>query len=157
MSNLLTGLNQNQIKAVEIVDRPLRVIAGAGSGKTRVLTTKIAYLIEEKHIPLSRILAVTFTNKAAKEMRERVENLTDKQTKGRSFICTFHSFCVRVLREDYEKAGLKKDFLIIDEEDKRKVIKDIIKELGLDYDEDHEKLKPNELNDLVKKAIKNIS
>ncbi|HTZ16997.1 MAG TPA: UvrD-helicase domain-containing protein, partial [Dissulfurispiraceae bacterium] len=125
------GLNKQQKEAVEHFGSPLLVLAGAGSGKTRVITTKIAWLIKEKGIRANRILAITFTKKAAREMQERVERLLSVKPK---WISTFHSFCVRVLREDV--AGLERNydrnFAIYDEHDSMKLIKDILREGGMD-------------------------
>lgn len=132
---LLSLLNPQQAEAVKAVDGPLLVLAGAGSGKTRVITVRIAYLIAEKKIAPHNILAVTFTNKAAGEMRNRVEDLLKNQRIG-SFplISTFHSLCVRILRQDIENlaAGLTKSFTIYDTDDSQKVIKACIKDLGMD-------------------------
>ncbi|ATZ19006.1 ATP-dependent DNA helicase [Williamsoniiplasma somnilux] len=139
MNNLLEGLNENQLKAVMTNDRPLRIIAGAGSGKTKVITTKIAYLINDLKIPSWKILAVTFTNKAAKEMKDRVQKILSNN-EDRLFISTFHSFCTRVLREDFISANLEKNFLIIDTNDQQQIIKKIIKELNLNQDQDNRKL-----------------
>ena len=132
---LLSFLNSQQIEAVKTTDGPLLILAGAGSGKTRVITVRIAYLITEKHIPPHNILAVTFTNKAAGEMRSRIESLLKDQTRN-SFplISTFHSLCVRILRQDIEKLeeGYKRSFTIYDTDDSQKVIKACIKDLGMD-------------------------
>ncbi|HBR57710.1 MAG TPA: ATP-dependent DNA helicase Rep [Blastocatellia bacterium] len=131
----LSSLNPRQAEAVQAVDGPVLVLAGAGSGKTRVITVRIAYLIAEKGVAPHNILAVTFTNKAAGEMRQRVENLLKGQSKS-SFplISTFHSLCVRILRRDIENlaAGFTKSFTIYDTDDSQKVIKGCIKDLGLD-------------------------
>jgi len=134
---LLAKLNPQQREAVETVDGPLLILAGAGSGKTRVITHRIAYLIEKKGVEPDAILAVTFTNKAAAEMAERVERLLGGRTLRKPLIATFHSFCVRVLRKDVEElkvgnAGYKKDFAIYDETDQQAVVKSIMKRLGLD-------------------------
>ncbi len=133
--DLLHSLNPKQTEAVTTTDGPLLVLAGAGSGKTRVITVRIAYLISEKGVPPHNILAVTFTNKAAGEMRERVQNLL-KGEKINSFplISTFHSFCVRMLRQDIEKLeeGYTRSFTIYDTDDSLKVIKACIKDLGHD-------------------------
>lgn len=126
--NLLTGLNEQQIKAVEHLNGPCLVIAGAGSGKTKVLTTRIAYLIEQG-IPSNEILAITFTNKAAKEMHERLFNLVPDNY---SFVGTFHSLGVRIIRENYTAVGLEKNFTILDSDDVLAIIKKILKEQGLD-------------------------
>ena len=125
------GLNRQQKEAVEHFGSPLLVLAGAGSGKTRVITTKIAWLIKEKGIRANRILAITFTKKAAREMQERVERLLSVKPK---WISTFHSFCVRVLRENIAALERKydKNFAIYDEHDSIKVIKDILREGGMD-------------------------
>ncbi len=133
--DILSSLNPQQVEAVKATEGPLLILAGAGSGKTRVITVRIAYLISEKKIEPRNILAVTFTNKAAGEMRSRVEELLKDQTL-RSFplISTFHSLCVRILRQDIEKLdeGYKKTFTIYDTDDSQKVIKACIKDLGLD-------------------------
>ena len=132
---ILSSLNPQQVEAVKTTQGPLLVLAGAGSGKTRVITVRIAYLIAEKLVEPRHILAVTFTNKAAGEMRSRIEDLLKGQTL-RSFplIATFHSLCVRILRQDIEKLkeGYKKTFTIYDTDDSQKVIKSCIKDLGLD-------------------------
>ncbi|MBP9663199.1 MAG: UvrD-helicase domain-containing protein, partial [Pyrinomonadaceae bacterium] len=132
---LLDSLNPQQAEAVQATDGPLLILAGAGSGKTRVITVRIAYLIAEKGVPPHNILAVTFTNKAAGEMRERVENLLRGQKlPSAPLISTFHSLCVRILRADIEKLeeGYKRSFTIYDTDDSTKVIKACIKDLGLD-------------------------
>jgi len=125
MANL-KDLNSQQCQAVKAMEGPVLVLAGAGSGKTRVVTTRIVYLIESG-IPSSHILGVTFTNKAAGEMRERIHKLTQNQT----LICTFHSLGVRVLRECIEVLGYKRDFTIYDEEDVDKLLKLCLAELNL--------------------------
>jgi DNA helicase II / ATP-dependent DNA helicase PcrA len=133
--DLLQSLNSRQIEAVQATEGPLLVIAGAGSGKTRVITVRIAYLIAEKGVTPHNILAVTFTNKAAGEMRERVEELLRGHSlNSRPLISTFHSLCVRILRQDIEvlDEGYKRSFTIYDADDSQKVIKACIKELGLD-------------------------
>ena len=133
--DLLSSLNPQQVEAVKATEGPLLVLAGAGSGKTRVITVRIAYLIAEKGVPPHQILAVTFTNKAAGEMRSRVQELL-KDTKLNSFplLSTFHSLCVRILRADIDKLGegYKKSFTIYDTDDSNKVIKACIKDLGFD-------------------------
>ena len=133
--DILSSLNPQQVEAVKTTEGPLLILAGAGSGKTRVITVRIAYLIAERNVEPRNILAVTFTNKAAGEMRSRVEDLLKGQTL-RSFplISTFHSLCVRMLRQDIEKLeeGYKKSFTIYDTDDSTKVVRACIKELGLD-------------------------
>ncbi|WP_342275471.1 ATP-dependent helicase [Spiroplasma endosymbiont of Cantharis lateralis] len=130
IKELLKELNDEQLDSVITTDVPVRIIAGAGSGKTRVITTKIGYLIEKEGIYPSKILAVTFTNKAAQEMKDRVSKIIPNLDRS-PLITTFHSFCVRVLREDCEDIGISKDFTIIDASDQAKVIRDIIKKLDI--------------------------
>ena len=126
----LTHLNPEQREAVETTEGPLLVVAGAGSGKTRVLTHRIAYLIEEKKVPPYRILAVTFTNKAAKEMKNRIEGLLPFKVDG-LWVGTFHSVCVRILRGHIDKLGYNSNFVIYDTQDQKTLIKQCIKSLGL--------------------------
>ena len=121
---MLEGLNPEQREAVVETAGPLLVIAGAGSGKTRVLTTRIAYLLEEQGVRPESVLAFTFTNKAAREMRERVERLVPDG--NRSWIGTFHATGVRVLRREAERLGYPRHFSIYDAEDSRAVIKSIL-------------------------------
>src|SRR5262245_57346009 len=135
--SLLSNLNPRQREAVEAVDGPVLILAGAGSGKTRVITYRIVHLIENKGFEPDSILAVTFTNKAAAEMAERVGSLLGGRTLRKPLIATFHSFCVRVLRRDIEAlkiggAGYKKDFAIYDEADQQAVVKAVMRRLGLD-------------------------
>jgi DNA helicase-2/ATP-dependent DNA helicase PcrA len=130
-------LNPQQREAVEAVDGPLLILAGAGSGKTRVITYRIVHLIENKGVEPDSILAVTFTNKASAEMAERVGSMLGGRTLRKPLIATFHSFCVRVLRRDIEElkignAGYKKDFAIYDESDQQAVVKGVMRRLGLD-------------------------
>ena len=132
---ILSSLNPQQVEAVKATDGPLLILAGAGSGKTRVITVRIAYLISEKNVEPRNILAVTFTNKAAGEMRSRVEELLKGQRLSSApLISTFHSLCVRLLRQDIDKLaeGYTKSFTIYDTDDSQKVIKACIKDLGLD-------------------------
>ena len=129
---ILNGLNKEQKEAVLHVDGPLLVIAGAGSGKTRVLTHRIAYLISEKNVKPWNIIAITFTNKAAKEMKNRIENIVGTECANDIWIGTFHSMCVRILRREITKIGYNSDFVIFDTSDVRTVIKECIKELKLD-------------------------
>ena len=135
--NLLDQLNPRQREAVEAVEGPVLILAGAGSGKTRVITYRIAHLIEDLGVDPDSILAVTFTNKAAAEMAERVDQLLGGRSLRRPMISTFHSFCVRVLRRDIEQmrignAGYKKDFAIYDESDQQSVVKTVMRRLGID-------------------------
>lgn len=131
MSDLLAGLNDRQKEAVEYMGGPLLILAGAGSGKTRVLTYKIAYLLEKNIVKPWQILAITFTNKAAKEMKERVEGLVG-QVSSDMWLGTFHSVCVRILKREIELLGYTRDFNIFDEIDKEKVIKEVMKKLNID-------------------------
>jgi DNA helicase-2/ATP-dependent DNA helicase PcrA len=131
MSRLLEHLNPRQCEAVELSDGPLLILAGAGSGKTRVITYRIAYLIEARQIPPQTILAVTFTNKAADQMKERVAALLSESLEAWPHISTFHSFCVRVLRQDIDRLGYTGDFSIYDEDDQQRVVKACVSELGL--------------------------
>ena len=142
--SFLDDLNPQQREAVETTDGPVLILAGAGSGKTRVITFRIAYLIEHMNVMPESILAMTFTNKAAAEMAERVEKLVGQLTVAKPVISTFHSFCVRVLRRDIEALripsavpgqppiGLTKNFVIYDESDQQQVVKGIMRRIGLD-------------------------
>ena len=130
--SLLDDLNPVQQKAVLETEGPLLVFAGAGSGKTRVLTYRIAYLIQEKRVHPRNIFAVTFTNKAADEMRERVERLLGSSARG-TWISTFHSACARILRQHIEHLGFKRNFAIYDDQDQERHLKTIMKELNLDF------------------------
>jgi DNA helicase-2/ATP-dependent DNA helicase PcrA len=133
--DLLSTLNERQREAVTTTEGPLLILAGAGSGKTRVITVRIAYLISEKHVPPHNILAVTFTNKAAQEMHERVTRLLEGQRlESAPLVSTFHSLCVRMLRRDIEKLeeGYTRSFTIYDQDDSSRVVKSCIKDLGYD-------------------------
>ena len=132
MNDLLKNLNEPQLEAVTYGDGPLLVIAGAGSGKTRVLTHRIAYLISERGVKPWNIIAITFTNKAAKEMKERVHSLLGESIASDMWVGTFHSMCVRILRREIEKIGFDRDFLIFDTSDTKAIIKECIRELGID-------------------------
>lgn len=131
MQDLLEGLNDKQYEAVVNTDGPCLVIAGAGSGKTKVLTHKIAYLLEEKDVKPWNILAITFTNKAANEMKERVENLVGEAAKD-MWIGTFHSICVKILRRFIDRIGFDHSFVIFDTSDQRTLIKECLKDLQID-------------------------
>ncbi len=137
MQHLLDKLNPQQRAAVESVDGPLLILAGAGSGKTRVITHRIAYLIQVRNVAPDSILAVTFTNKAAAEMAERVDKLLEHQSMAKPLLATFHSFCVRVLRRDIEALriggeGLTRNFVIYDEADQQAIVKQAMRRMGLD-------------------------
>lgn len=130
MNSLLNGMNDRQAEAVRTTEGPLLIMAGAGSGKTRVLTHRIAYLIDEKMVNPWNILAITFTNKAAREMKERAM-LLNPATQD-SLIATFHSMCVRILRRDADHIGYNRNFTIVDPGEQRTLMKRIMKELNLD-------------------------
>ena len=130
MNPLLTGMNDKQAEAVQTTEGPLLIMAGAGSGKTRVLTHRIAYLIDEKMINPWNILAITFTNKAAREMRERAMALNPATSE--TLIATFHSMCVRILRREADHIGYNRNFTIVDPGEQRTLMKRILKTLNLD-------------------------
>jgi len=131
MSNILEGLNDKQYEAVINIEGPCLIIAGAGSGKTKVLTHKIAYLMEEKDVKPWNILAITFTNKAANEMKTRVEGLVGSAAKD-MWIGTFHSICVKILRRFIDRIGYDTSFIIFDTSDQKTLIKECIKACDLD-------------------------
>ena len=142
--SFLDQLNPQQREAVETTEGPVLILAGAGSGKTRVITFRIAHLIENLGVMPDSILAMTFTNKAAAEMVERVEKLVGGLSVAKPVIATFHSFCVRVLRRDIEAMqipsavpgnppiGYTKKFVIYDENDQQATVKAIMRRLGID-------------------------
>jgi DNA helicase-2/ATP-dependent DNA helicase PcrA len=137
LHSLLSKLNPEQRAAVEATEGPLLILAGAGSGKTRVITSRIGWLIQEKGIAPDSILAVTFTNKAAAEMGDRVEKLMGHSTVAKPLIATFHSLCVRILRRDIEALkvggeGLTRSFAIFDENDQQNIVKQIMRRMGID-------------------------
>lgn len=131
MQELIEGLNDKQKEAVLCTDGPCLVIAGAGSGKTKVLTHKIAYLMAEKYVKPWNILAITFTNKAANEMKERVETIVGEVAKD-MWIGTFHSICVRILRKTIDRIGFDTSFLIFDTSDQKTLVKECMKTLKID-------------------------
>jgi DNA helicase-2/ATP-dependent DNA helicase PcrA len=128
---LLNGLNPEQKNAVKATDGPLLIMAGAGSGKTRVLTHRIAYLMVEKEVNPYNILAITFTNKAAREMRDRISKMMGGVA-DQIWISTFHSMCVRILRRDIDRIGINRNFTILDTSDQQSVIKGILKDKNID-------------------------
>lgn len=135
MTSLLEGLNPEQKRAVQHDEGPMLILAGAGSGKTKTLTHRIAYLISEKNVAPSQILAVTFTNKAANEMRERIARLLEQDPDNRAFMPfmgTFHGICVRLLRQDGEHIGISRRFVIFDESDRQGAVKQAMKDLRID-------------------------
>jgi len=129
--NVLDSLNPEQREAVLQIKGPLLILAGAGSGKTRVITSRVAYLVGEEHARPEEVLAVTFTNKAAEEMRARVENLLGSDCSG-MWVSTFHSLCARLLRREAPAIGLSRDFVIYDSSDQLTVVKQALKELHID-------------------------
>jgi DNA helicase-2/ATP-dependent DNA helicase PcrA len=130
-SNILDELNSSQIEAVTHPEGPVLVLAGAGSGKTRIITRRIAYLIKERGESPSNILAVTFTNKAANEMKERVHRLIVSDARE-LWIGTFHSICLKILKKEIDKIeGFRRDFIIYDEVDQIKLIRECMNQLGL--------------------------
>ena len=152
MDNLLSQLNDSQREAVEYCDGASLVIAGDGSGKTRVLTYKIAYLMEEKGLKPWNILALTFTNKAAREMRERIGKLVGQEKASKLRMGTFHSVFASILRFEADKIGYVSNYTIYDQSDARSLLKSLIKEMALD-----EKVyKPSSLNDIISTAKNHI-
>src|SRR5436309_9461416 len=129
--HFLDTLNPEQREAVLHIDGPLLILAGAGSGKTRVITSRVAYLIGNHHAQPGEVLAVTFTNKAAEEMRARVEALLGEDC-SRVWLSTFHSLCARLLRREAPAIGLSRDFVIYDSSDQLTVVKQALKELQVD-------------------------
>ncbi|MCE5154747.1 DNA helicase PcrA [Staphylococcus hyicus] len=131
MNPLVKHMNTEQSEAVRTTEGPLLIMAGAGSGKTRVLTHRIAYLLDEKGVSPYNILAITFTNKAAKEMKERVQKLVGEEAEV-IWMSTFHSMCVRILRRDADRIDIERNFTIIDPTDQKSVIKDVLKRENID-------------------------
>src|SRR3982074_1247130 len=131
MQDYLKGLNEQQKEAVLYVNGPLMIVAGAGSGKTKVLTTRIAHLMANG-VDAFNILALTFTNKAAKEMKERVERILGTNEARNLYIGTFHSVFARVLRFEADKIGYPRNFTIYDTDDAKAVVKTVVNEMNLD-------------------------
>ena len=152
MNELLTSLNDKQQEAVRHFEGPLLILAGAGSGKTRVLTYRIAYLIEEHQINPYQILALTFTNKAANEMRERVDHIVPYGSQN-IWVSTFHSTCVRILRRYIDHLGYERNFTIYDSDDQRALMKDICKHLNIDTKKYKEKTFLNAISSAKDKLI----
>ena len=143
----LNGLNNEQREAVSYLDGPLLIVAGAGSGKTKVLTSKIAHIIEEKKAFPNQILAVTFTNKAAKEMQNRVSEILKKNSSGLSWLGTFHSISAKLLRKHAKAVGLNYNFTILDSDDQIRLIKNICKSENIDV----KKISPNYIISVIDK------
>ncbi len=149
--DLLAGLNEPQRKAVTTTHGPVLILAGPGSGKTRVITHRIAYLVQHEHVQPYQILAVTFTNKAAREMRERLEKLVGMNASKEMQIGTFHAICARVLRQEADylaPLGLNRSFVILDADDQKAIIKQVIKDLNLD----DKQYKPATMQSLISRA-----
>ena len=149
MKNLeyMQKLNKEQLEAVTYLDGPLLIVAGAGSGKTRVLTSKIAHIIDEKKAFPSQVLAVTFTNKAAKEMQIRVSEILKKKAIGLSWLGTFHSLSAKILRKHASAVGLNYNFTIIDQDDQLRLLKNICKSENIDI----KKISPNFIYSVIDK------
>ena len=146
---LLSELNDSQREAVTWCDGPQLVIAGAGSGKTRVLTYKIAWLLERYQIEPWRILALTFTNKAAREMKERIGRLVGEERARYLQMGTFHSIFARILRREAQHIGYNSDFTIYDQSDSRSLVKSIIREMQLD----EKQYKPSSVADRISNLL----
>ncbi|MCF7925095.1 MAG: UvrD-helicase domain-containing protein [Candidatus Izimaplasma sp.] len=147
MHKLLQGLNEKQKEAVLKTEGPVMAIAGAGSGKTSVLTKRIAYLIYEKNIPIQNILAITFTNKAAEEMKDRIYEAIGIYSRE-MWISTFHSMCARILREHIDRLGYDRHFQIIDDDDTKQLVKNLLKKQNIDV----KLFSPKTIRDMVLKA-----
>ena len=148
----MAGLNDMQQQACEHVDGPLLILAGAGSGKTRVITHRVAYLIDQEGVNPLNILAITFTNKAAQEMRERV-NLIVGDGADRVWVSTFHSLCVRILRRYADRLGYGKSFDIYDADDQKSLVKSILKDLQIDPKRYPEKMFMSEISKAKEKYM----
>jgi DNA helicase-2/ATP-dependent DNA helicase PcrA len=149
--DILAGLNEPQRLAVTTTEGPVLILAGPGSGKTRVITHRIAYLVQEKQVAPWRILAVTFTNKAAREMRERLERLVGVSAAKEMTIGTFHAICARVLRVESDYLlpyGLNKSFVIFDTEDQTALVRQAVKDLDLD----EKQYRPAVIQSLISRA-----
>ena len=131
--DILNGLNKEQKEAVEAIDGYVRVIAGAGTGKTRTLTHRYAYLIEELGISPSNILCITFTNKAANEMKRRIKAMLGEAF-DTSFVATLHAFCTRVLREEIFRLFYPENFIVLDNIDQKKILEEVYEEMGVKMD-----------------------
>lgn len=125
-------MNDKQSEAVLATEGPVLIMAGAGSGKTRVLTHRVAYLIEEKHVNPWNVLAITFTNKAAREMKERIGNLLDEEAARDVWVSTFHALCMRILRRDIEKLGYNRAFSITDTSAQLTLVKQVLRAQNVD-------------------------
>jgi DNA helicase-2/ATP-dependent DNA helicase PcrA len=151
-SGLLDGLNPVQLEAVQHTEGPVLIVAGAGSGKTRILTYRIAYLIREKSVPPGAILAITFTNKAAQEMADRVEALVGSRLARSMWVLTFHSACARILRREHARIGLPSTFTIYDEADSERVVKMCLSDLNVDV----KRFPPRAVGAAIERAKENL-
>ena len=133
IEEILIHLNEQQKEAVLTTEGYVRVIAGAGSGKTRALTARYAYLVEELGVPPANILCITFTNKAAREMKNRLRHMLGEDI-DISFVSTLHSFCVRVLKEDIAKLFYPENFVVLDTSDQKSILQEVYEELGIKMD-----------------------
>ena len=145
----LKSLNEQQKEAVSYLDGPLLIVAGAGSGKTKVLTSRIAHIIKCKKAYPNQILSVTFTNKAAQEMQNRVSNMLKKEAIGLSWLGTFHSVSAKLLRKHASAVSLNSNFSIIDQNDQIRLIKNICKSENIDI----KKLAPNYILSIIKNCL----
>src|SRR3978361_514809 len=148
MLNYLSGLNEPQKEAVIHKDGPIMIVAGAGSGKTKVLTTRIAHLMSQHKVDAFNILALTFTNKAAAEMKERVEKILGNSEARNLYIGTFHSVFARILRAEAHQIGYPRNFTIYDTDDAKSVVKTVVNELNLD----DKHYKPNTVYNRISQA-----
>ena len=133
MTDILEGLNSEQAEAVTATEGYVRVIAGAGTGKTRALTHRYAWLVRELGIAPSNILCITFTNKAANEMKRRIRSMLGEEF-DTSFVATLHAFCTRVLREEISKLFYPENFIVLDNIDQKKILEEVYDELGIKTD-----------------------
>ena len=138
--NYLSNLNNNQKEAILSPDGPCLIVAGAGSGKTKVLTTRVVHIIKEKKAWPNQILCVTFTNKAAREMQNRITGILNEKVSSLPWLGTFHSVCAKILRRHAEAVGLNSHFTIIDQEDQLRLIKNICKAENIDVKKYHQNL-----------------
>ena len=157
MENYIEGLNPQQLEAVKATEGRIRVVAGAGSGKTKTLTSRFCYLIDKLGISPAHVLCLTFTNKAANEMRKRIAKFIPESDVN-DFICTIHGFCVKILRRDIYRLGYPKSFTILDEEDRKSTAKQILKESKLNYVEEDLKEEAEEpvVEEPVETAVEEI-
>ena len=146
-SDYFKNLNEKQQEAVCYLDGPLLIVAGAGSGKTKVLTSRIAHIIKQKKAFPNQVLAVTFTNKASKEMHSRVSNILKKESIGLSWLGTFHSISAKLLRKHAKAVGLNYNFSIIDQQDQIRLVKNICKAENVDT----KKISPNVVLSVINK------